>query len=698
MLLPRFGGSPAVWNTALVFFQTVLLLGYLYAHGLTRAVPRRARLALHLPVLALPLLFLPPALADTPVPPTGGWPPLTVLGSLAVLVGAPFFVLSTNSSLIQRNWAEAGFPGSHDPYWLYGASNLGSLLALVAYPFLVEPALDLASQARLWSVAYGLFVVLTAGALLVARRGSLTVDPPPLPPPQGGRENASTVTPLRRTLWVVRAAVGTSLLLSVTMRITTDVGSVPLLWVVPLAIYLVTFILAFGITDRLPRPPLEALTVVGVSAAAGLLVAPLDMSFEVTLAVNLVALFFGALLCHRDLAADRPGPAHLTGFYLWISLGGALGGILNSLVAPVIFDSVAEYPLTLMAVAGLLHLAPGGSGPLKAFRPSWRIGLLAATALFLPFAVHLSSGGVDIRTRVLLVALVPLWGIALSRYVGFVVLSVALASVLHLAGTGYAPGTLAQERSFFGVLRIRAVGDTVRMVHGTTIHGTQIRDPDPRRSPTGYYHPEGPLGVAMAGTPPGARIGVVGLGAGSLAALLRPGQAMVFHEIDPLVVELARTYFTYLDDARGDVDIVLGDGRLTLEDVPDARYDLLVVDAFSSDFVPTHLLTVEAMDLYRTKVRPGGLVLLHVSNRHADLRRVVKGYAVATGNPVAYADYSPSLAAAREGASRSQVAAIAPLPGTLDSLIEVPGWVPVIPGLEPVVWTDARIDLPAVLR
>lgn len=703
MLMPHFGGSPAVWNTALVFFQSVLLLGYLYAHGLVRAVPGRWQLAVHLPVLALPLILLPPGLPAGLDPTGASWPGLTVLATLALVVGAPFFVLATNSSLIQHWWAGSG--RSDDPYWLYGTSNLGSLLALLAYPFLVEPAFDLASQSRLWSAGYGLFVLLTAGAMVTAHRayrprsvGASDATEPPRPA-RGSRSRPAVapVTPVRRGLWVVRAAVATSLLLSITMRITTDVASVPLFWVVPLALYLLTFILAFSLTDRLPRRPLEAGTVLALAAAAGLLPVSVHHPFELVAAVNLVALFVGALLCHRDLAADRPDPDHLTGFYLWISFGGALGGILNSLVAPVVFDTVAEYPLTLVAVALLLHMAPGDRRLLTPFLPSRLVAVAAGAALVLPLALHM-SGDPGAWARAGVVGLALLWGLALSRYVGFVVLSVAAAGAIHFAGSAGVDATLATERSFFGVVRVRLHADTVTMVHGTTTHGRQIRDPALRRTPGSYYHPEGPMGAAVLEQPPEARIGVVGLGAGSLAALLEPGQEMVYHEIDPLVVEMARAHFTYLDESEGDVSVVLGDGRLTLERVPDGPYDLLVIDAFSSDFVPTHLLTVEALELYRSRVRSGGLVLLHISNRHADLRRVIKGYSTATGHPVAYADHSPSLEARREGASRSLVAAVAADPGTIDELIRRPGWVPTLPGVEPVTWTDRRVDLPAVLR
>jgi SAM-dependent methyltransferase len=705
LLLPAYGGSPAVWNTALVFFQTTLLAGYLYAHFLSRRVSPRGQVIAHGLVLVLPLLLLPPSvpaeLGATVA--SAGWPAASLLTTLAVLVGVPFFALSTNASLIQYWWSRSGFPGSHDPYWLYGASNLGSLLALLSYPFVLEPALGVTRQSVAWAVGYGVFAVLTFSAALrasratrrgaesAAVRGDAQTD-------LDAAARAGPVTTHRKLLWVARSAVGSSLLLAVTMQITTDLAPAPLLWVIPLALYLTTFILAFSFTDRLPRRPLAGATVVAVSASVGLLLVRGQYPFEVMLALALATLFFGALLCHRDLAADRPSTDELTGFYLWISFGGALGGALNALLAPVLFDSVAELPLTLMALSVLFYFAPAAGTLLTPYRPSWRVGTLSAIALMTPMFVALRNAEIATAAVVLVLGLGVVWGVATARYVGLVAVSVWLLCALLLAGFTDADSMVARERSFFGVVRILDFPDAVEMIHGTTVHGRQFHDPELSRLPITYYYPDGPLGSLVAQAPEGARIGVIGLGTGALAAAASRGQEVVFYEIDPVVVRLAQQHFTYLDDSAGEVRLVLGDGRLALEKEPDASFDVFIVDAFSSDFVPTHLLTEEALQLYLDKVRPGGIVGLHISNRHADLRRVVRGFGETTGTSVLFSEYSPTAEARERGAVRTLAAALPTDTATLERLAGSPLWTRFAADVPAVHWTDDHADLLSVLR
>lgn len=704
LLLPAYGGSPAVWNTALVFFQTTLLAGYLYAHFLSRRVSPRGQVFAHGLVLFLPLLLLPPqppaelgaAIAST------DWPALTLLITLAALVGIPFFALSTNASLIQYWWSRSGFPGSQDPYWLYGASNFGSLLALLAYPFVLEPALGVTRQSVAWAVGYGVFALLTFGAALRAARGpgSGGADPPTASGEavSGTPGREAPVTGGRKLLWVIRSAVGSSLLLAITMQITTDLAPAPLLWVIPLALYLVTFILAFSFTDRLPRRPLAGATVVAVSASVGLLLVRGQYPFEVMLALALATLFFGALICHRDLAADRPPTGELTGFYLWISFGGALGGALNALVAPVLFDSIAELPLTLMALSLLLYFAPTTGVRPTPYRPSWRVGTLSAVALMTPMFVALQSAQVATAVLALVLALGVVWGVATARYVGLVAVSVWLLCALLLTGFTDADSMVTRQRGFFGVVKILDFPDAVEMMHGTTVHGRQSHDPELRRLPITYYYPEGPLGSLIAATPAGARIGVIGLGTGALAAAATEGQELIFFEIDPVVVRLAREHFTYMDDSAGDIRVVLGDGRLALEKEPDASFDVIVVDAFSSDFVPTHLLTEEALQLYLRKLRSGGVVGLHISNRHADLRRVIRGFGEVNGYEVLFADYSPTAEDRQRGAVHTLAAALSTDPLTLKQLADTPLWTRFAADVPAVHWTDDHADLLSVLR
>lgn len=709
LLLPGFGGTPAVWNTALVFFQTVLLLGYLYAHGLVRIRSEKVAMAAHGLVLLLPLVLLSQLQAQPATPAPGAWPGFTLLVMLTIMVGAPFFVLSTNSSLVQHWWSRSGYRGTDDPYWLYGASNLGSLLALVAYPVVMERVFPLNTQTRLWSLGYGLFILLTVAAMALSRRGRVSEtfrSGGELGSSEGVRDLAgapaedgdSLLRPIgvgRIVQWVIRAAVGSSLLLSLTMNITTDVASVPLFWVVPLAIYLITFILAFSFTSRIPRRPVEVGTVICVCLSLGLLFQAPTIPFGFSVAVGLFTLFFGALLCHRDLAADRPAAKHLTGFYLWISVGGASGGILNSLVAPIVFDSVAEFPLTLLAVAALLYVPPGKRpGPFN-FKLSLIVAALAIGGLLGPLAIQF--GGLSYGKSVALAGFLALLAYAVFRLPGVFLATVLAATALGILAGSRGPGILAQERSFFGVVRVWEDENVVTMNHGTTIHGQESRDPALKRVPRMYHHPSGPLGSVVVDQPPGAKIGVLGLGAGALAALIDPGQEMVFHEIDPMVVDMAYEHFSFVPESLGEIEMVLGDGRLTLADIPPKSYDLLVADAFSSDAVPIHLLTVEALELYLSSVKPHGLVLLHVSNRHVKLLRVMKGYAAATGAVVAFADHSPSGPARAEGANRTLVAAISPDPDTIEELLQSLVWERLDPEGKSVVWTDSRSDILSVL-
>jgi hypothetical protein len=706
-LLPTFGGSPAVWNTALVFFQTVLLLGYLYAHALTRITTPRIGLGIHLFVILVSVLTLRALNAGVPQLDPHARPGIAVLGMLVTLVGAPFFVLSTNSSLVQYWWTRSGQDGSEDPYWLYGASNLGSLLALLSYPFLIERTLDLEAQSLVWSIGYGLFAALTLSLVLFAARASERMAVPAIvneqeidsrtpESPRASQFRLHSTSRGRVAMWAFRAAVGSSLLLSLTMMITTDVASVPLFWVAPLAVYLVTFILAFGFTDSIPRRIVESGTIVGLAASLGMLFYSASVPFSIVLMIGLGTLFFGALLCHLDLAADRPPPDDLTAFYLWISAGGALGGILNSLVAPLVFDSVAEYPLTLLALSILVCIPPAAGIRLNGYKPSMLAAVLAVAALVTPLVLQL--GELSREAWAALGLLLALIAISSVRLKGFLIGLLFLSGTLSLVAISSQPHVIARERSFFGVVTITADDSYVTMSHGTTIHGAQNRDPSLRLVPGKYHHPDGPIGAQVVNQPAGARIGVVGLGAGALAALADSGQSMTFFEIDPLVVEMAHRHFTFLQESAGDLDILLGDGRLTLAESSEKTFDLLIVDAFTSDAIPIHLMTVEALQLYLSRTKPNGMVLLHISNRHVDLLPVLRGFSSVTGTKVAVSEYRPSEEALAEGASFAVVAVVAPTTETIHKLLQNETWSQLPASGRQVLWTDSRSDILSVLR
>lgn len=634
MVLPLLGGSPAVWNTALVFYQATLLLGYAYAHVLSR-LPRRRQALFHLVVLVLPLLVLPISAARHGTPPGGENPIPWLLALLVTSVGLPFFVVSTGGSMLQRWFARTGHGGARDPYFLYAASNLGSLLGLLSYPFVIEPALPLAAQSYAWSAAYVLLAGLTIACAWIALRPESPDADRPDPP--AAAEGGAAIPWRRRLRWLAWAFVPSSLLLGVTTHLTTDVGSMPLLWVVPLALYLATFTVAFGRPELVPLGFLQRALPMVVVVLAVSLAARANEPFALILGLDLVFLTLAGLLFHRLLADDRPDPAHLTGFYLWVALGGVLGGVFNALIAPVIFTSVVEYPLGVVLAC---VLAP----PLAALAP----GSTEVRARLLDFALPALVGGLTL----LAIALVTHYGLADSRLVIFLTFAwpafIAFAfsrrplrfglaiGALLLAAQSFTVGggkLLHEERSFFGVHRVIATtGGKHLLLHGSTFHGLQWIDPAKRDQPLSYYHRQGPFGqifAQRAATPGPLRVGLVGLGAGALIAYAKPGDQWTAYEIDPAVDRIARDrrWFTYIADAPVELRTVLGDGRLSLAADPTARFDVLVLDAYSSDAIPVHLLTREALRLYVEHLAPGGILAFNLSNRHLDLRPVVAALA-----------------------------------------------------------------------
>jgi spermidine synthase len=710
MLLPRFGGSPAVWNTALLFYQTVLLAGYAYAHWSVRRLGWRRQMALHTVVLLIPLAVLPPW--PRLIPGTAGvWPVAAVLAALAGAVLLPFFALSTNASLTQRWFALARGDAGPDPYRLYAVSNAGSLLALAAYPFVVEPLVGTRAQALAWSAGYVVFVVLSLAVMAWTRRRGVGGTPAEwteigqvAEAPSAAVAVVDTgVSRARRLRWLVWSAVPTSLLMSATLVITTDVVALPLLWVVPLGLYLVTYILAFAWPNRLPRRILAVLAAAAVAVALVVLLLQLALAPLVLVIVALAPLVFGGLVCHLDLARDRPDPAHLTEFYLWLAVGGVVGGVLNSLVAPVVFSSVAEYPLTLAVLAWLLPMGGPAAVVAETRRAVARGGWLPAatmTVLVLLATWRLPLGGPFIRVLWLLGALLVLPYALLfrPRAVHFALAATLLAG-LAVTGRNSITPMLAQARSFFGVVRVLEAADRRVMMHGTTIHGAQLRDPALRSVPPAYYHPRGPLGALVADQAPGANIGLVGLGTGALAALTKPGQTVRVFEIDPLVEAMARRYFSYLADAPARVAVTIADGRLGLAGEPDGSYNLLVMDAFTGDAVPTHLLTAEALDLVRRKLRPDGVAVFHVSNRSLDLVRVFRGWAARTGHAVAVQRWEPDATARRQGATTTLAVAVAADDAVVRRLVaeSAGAWQLLDTAGPAVVWTDDFTSLVGVL-
>lgn len=634
MILPLLGGTPAVWNTCMVFFQAMLLAGYAAAHALTTRLRLRTQTLLY-PCLLLPVfLVLPIRIGEGTLRavPHESNPVFWLLGLLVVLVGLPFLVVATTGALLQKWFASTDHPAAKDPYFLYATSNLGSMAALISYPLLMEPKFRLVHQTWLWTAGYWLLAVLVLGCALVANR-SRVAEPWPVPAWEDVGDEGITFG--RRLRWIALAFVPSSLLLGVTTYLSTDIATIPLLWIIPLAIYLLTFIIVFSRRPLVPHWLAGRALPMGILVLTVLLLAEdLQPPISLVVVLHLLTFFVAALFCHGELAADRPSARHLTEFYLWLAVGGVLGGLFNVLLAPVLFSRIIEYPVALVLVC-LLRRRPAGSSssPLSA----WLDYLLPAVLGGMTAALILGAEKFGLKSNQLNVAL--MFGLPAvlcyaleTRPLRFAlgVAAIMAASVLHTTGQGK---PLYTERSFFGVLRVTMdrTKTYYQLVHGNTIHGRHNLQPtgsDGRQEPLSYYHRTGPIGQVFEKIRPRfakARVGVVGLGVGALAWYARPEEEWTYYEIDPAVKRLAAntTYFTYLRDCRASqMDVVLGDARLRLREAPDHHYDLLVLDAFSSDAVPVHLLTREALDLYLSKLAPGGVLACHISNRFLDLRPV----------------------------------------------------------------------------
>jgi len=634
MVLPRLGGTPSVWSVAMVFFQAVLLAGYAYAHVLTRYLPGRRSVVVHLGVMVAACVFLPLSIAawwgKAPGDATAA---LWLLGLFVVSIGLPFFALSANGPLLQAWFARTDHPAARNPYFLYAASNVGSFLALVSYPFLVEPFTTLVSQRYTWAA---LFVVLI---VLIARCGQLMLRS--APQAVAAVEGAPTPAPSwqQAARWIVLAAVPSALLISVTAHISTDIAAAPFMWVIPLALYLLTFVIVFQTRPILRHDWMVAIEPLFIIALAGVLVFDVRPYLFGTLALNVVAVFVITLVCHGELARTRPDAQHLTAFYMWMSAGGVIGGIFAGLIAPNIFTWVLEYP-ALIVLAILCR--PGLEMPTDMRTRLLWLGAIAVVAIAAYPGIAERYVTDQTAFNWTIGAMLVVAGLVSREPLPFA----AVIAVAFIIGDVYRPDSDTREtmRSFFGVHKINETSDGRFRVflHGTTIHGAErLRDDngEPIKGPPPmitYYHPASPMGDAVRATRERVagpiKVAVVGLGTGTFACFKRPEDSFTFYEIDASVVRMARdpNHFRYLSECAPDVPIRLGDARLTLADAKD-QYDLIVLDAFSSDAIPIHLMTREAMATYLARLAPHGIVLMHVSNRHMELSSVVAGIAHANG-------------------------------------------------------------------
>lgn len=719
-LLPLVGGTPGVWNACLVFFQAALLAGYYYAHRSIFRFGVKRQVVLHLGLLVLVLLVFKLAVSQTgsPVPVVGSlvpadqdYPILGVVELLAVAVGVPFFVLCTTAPLLQRWFAATGHPDAKDPYFLYAASNAGSLLGLLAYPFLIEPRLSLEEQQWLWAGGVGIYLglVLICALIVLSHKPS---DAAPIEEESVIRRHAPIEN--RRILrWVGLAALPSSLLLGSTAHVSTDLAPVPLLWVVPLALYLLSFIIVFARWPEALHRLVARITPMLLVFVVLSLLTRASEPLGLIAGLHFAALFAVCLVCHGEMAKDRPHAEQLTAFYLWMSVGGVLGGLFNALLAPILFHKVGmvEYPLAL-AVAALVRprsQASNGS-PLGMLDGAILLGFFGLALALVKGVPQFVEAPPDSDSPEALIARVIRGGLmfgvpaaiafALVRKPARFALALVGLLVISALDTGQLGETLHMERNFFGVVRVTRSpdGKFIRLVHGTTIHGQQRTDEQGPPRPMTYYHEKGPVGNLFRSLPREQvkKVAVVGLGTGAVAAYAKPHQDWTFFEIDPAVARIAQEHFSFISSCRANsCSIVLGDARRKLLLASDGEFDLIILDAFSSDAIPVHLLTSEAIRLYFQKLAPNGVLAMHVSNNHLDLPPLVNRLAVDHWPPLV-ARYNNDLSTDTEkedGKLASQWMVLARRDEDLGAMAKGPFWLGVKEIRPGPIWRDDFANL-----
>ncbi|WP_128891479.1 spermidine synthase [Erythrobacter sp. HKB08] len=638
MALPLLGGAPNVWNSAMLVYQALLLGGYAYAHALS-TLPIRRQAMIHLALLLVAVVFLPITLAELP-PSRPGLEALWVPALFALTIGPLFFLVSAQAPLMQRWYAADGKAG--DPYWLYAASNVGSFAGLLSYPLLFEPNMPLDMQSGIWAAGYGLLILLVALAAWSRWKGE-DVAAPVVAEIEAEAETGNDSIGWRTiALWLALSAVPSGLMLSTTTHLTTDIVAMPLLWVIPLGLYLLSFSLAFAEKSNLADLFVKVAPVIILFAGSLAMLSKSLAGFSGAIA-SILLLFVVAVALHRRLFALRPAPEKLTLFYLMMSAGGALGGLFTALFAPLIFDWVWEHPILVLAAAALLPALALFDWQAKfgiegGKRRIATIGLVVLAAILAFVLVRATDNGSETLAFVAMAALFVLGALAIGKRWAFVAVLLALMVGRGGAETLETSFEGARERSYFGIYRVQdnAETGTRDLAHGTTLHGRQFLDAERRLDPTSYYGPTGGVGLALRAADamhgPDAKIGIVGLGVGTLACYRTPDQDWTLYEIDPVVLGYSTAgQFSFLDECAPDAENVIGDARLELEKRSDEEYDVLVIDAFSSDSIPLHLLTSEALDIYRGALAENGVLVFHISNRYIDLDPVMAAHAEATG-------------------------------------------------------------------
>ena len=697
MVLPRLGGSPAVWSVAMVFFQSLLLGGYAYAHYLMQIRNRMVPVLIHLLLLVAALLTLPLSIASGwGTPPSSGYA-FWLLGLFAVSIGLPFFALAANNPLLQAWFVRTGHPDGPDPYFLYASSNIGSFLALLSYPVLLEPMFTLRTQNLIWTGGYGLLILLIAGCgvLLLRSPANVTFET--------RTHNADAPAPswALRARWIFLAAVPSGLLIAVTAHISTDVAAAPLLWVLPLSLYLLTWVLVFQSRPLLPHQWVLMLQPLAIAGVIVLLAVGGEQNLLATLGGHLFCFFIIAMSCHGELARTRPASKYLTGFYVALSFGGMVGGLFAGLIAPYTFSWIAEYPI-LIALAVLCRPPENERAPNWSYL-YWPILAALAVALIAPSYTGGKIFSFLEDKRVYVVSAIAMLGMIVAillkadraKLIATVILALVLIRVYPADD-----GRVETVRSFFGVHKIVVTpnGQYHVLMHGTTIHGAekfQNDDGTPitgRPEPISYYYKDGGIGQAISavrerkGGP--IRVAVIGLGSGTLTCASQPGEKWKFFEIDQSMVDTARDpkYFTFIQNCEPDMKPVIGDARLTFANEPDSTYDLIIVDAYSSDAIPIHLATEEAMEIYKEKLAPHGAVLMHVSNRHLELASVIVG--IADANDLKSWVYSEDSGRDNEYIFSTSVVVSAREKADVGTLASSDKWALTEPTENQRVWTD----------
>jgi len=700
MVLPHAGGAAAVWTSCVLFFQLMMLAAYLYAHLLGKVGSVRLQFGLHAASLLVPLLFLPFVFTGDIRSETAGNPAAWIVGRLIATVGVPFFVVATTAPLLQKWFSTTRDESAGDPYFLYAASNAGSLAALVLHPLVLEPFFGLRSQAKAWQLGYVLMLGLLGYAILRIRRN---YDPGER---AGGDRGVAAASFRSRAYWVAAAFVPSALLLAVTNHVSTNVASAPFVWVIPLAAYLLTFIVAFAERIHVNSVSISRVLPAGLLAMLGIILVVASVQPRggvwIVMAAHIGLFFLCALLAHTALAESRPDPRHLTEFYFWIAFGGVLGGIFAALAAPVMFHTVLEYPLLIAAIPLFRTVSPDAAE--RFHHRKWMVPAAFALAS-VSLSLALKQLGSPYSTAMALIAAMMLL-IAVYQLKERPHAFAAGAAVIILAVGAEVPRYLQGAdrvylgRNFFGVkvvlddskLKLR------RFMNGDTVHGIESTEAAAAGEPLAYYHATGPVGDVMRVIKDGRsrRVGVVGLGAGAVAAYGDSRTQMTFFEIDPDSEFIARRFFTFLGRCGTNCRVVIGDGRLELQRVPDSHFDALMLDAFSSDAIPAHLISREALELYLKKLKPDGILLFHVTNRYLDVAGLVSSLVV-----------DSKLAGFIRRDTREQLTINGVAPSIYVAAargLEHLGSVPSSPGWQPVhlasrrVWTDDYSNPASIIR